>query len=521
MANVWQVLLVASPAMLERMSLAEMMRSFGCSITVAPDFGRLQQADHCWNLLLVELDAFSETELLASLQTAAANGAFEHLILFGARLQVELEPILQCGLSQYIPVGKSLEVLYTALSQHFIAQGRIRELSSQLREASDIALLSMSASSQLGEIIRFLEQSYTCRTCEELGNLLNLTLERLGVAGCGLIQTDQRVHYFGVDERRDAWQRLMQEMRDKGRFVDIENRTITNFDSISVMARNMPEPGSEPYGRMKDMLFTLVEGAEARVRTLALEQAVTLSEKAKSTFLSLMSHELRTPMNAISGFSNRLASKKEGDILTAREVSALQMMRESAERMMEMIEDLQDLCSINVDSSDARNRVLVEDVLADVFRLAQQKAEQKGVAFSRRYSEASLQADLDPARLQQIVKKLCLNAVKYTDSGLISAQVSTRYRRERGEELVIEISDTGKGIPPDRISYLFQPFTHFFKDISHHQQGTGLGLTVVKEFVSEMGGQVEVESVEGKGSLFRICVPQFVQHTQSDFVELF
>lgn len=522
MKQVWPVLLVAAPETLAQLQLDELQRSFGCQIRAAPGLEELRRVTSPLHLLVVELCEQNAAELLALVQQGALAHPFEHLILFQwPPFAVCLDPFWSCGLLHYVPLNRDPEPLYSVLNHHFSQQQDLRNLHSQLREASDIALLSMSASSQLGEIIRFLERSYACRTCDALGILLNQTLERLGVAGCGLIETGQQLFYFGADDRREAWQRLMQEMRSKGRFVDLENRTITNFDSISVMARNMPEPGSEPYGRMKDMLFTLVEGAEARVRTLALEQAAMLSEKAKSTFMMLMSHELRTPMNAILGFSSRLADKPVGESVSAREASALRMIHESAERMMELIEDLQDLSSIAVDSGQARNRVLVADALAEVFRLTEQKAVQKGLVFSRTLAETGLQAEVDAARLHQVVKKLCLNAVKYTDHGEVGVRVASAYDRNRGEQLVIEVRDTGKGIPAERLPHLFQPFTHFYADVNHHQQGTGLGLAVVREFVGEMGGQVEVESVPEQGSVFRIRLPQFVTHVAADEVELF
>lgn len=522
MKSTWTVLLIASPALRQRMELDEIARSFGCRIETADSVQTLQAGTKRCQLLLMELNAENHDEIIASLSSMQGSRPYEHLILFQKMpASRSIDPFWSCGLSSFVPFGDSLDVLYQALDHHFAHFSQIRSLDNQLREASDIAILSMSASSQLGEIIRFLEQSYQCKDYGELGALLNLTLERLGVAGCGLIETEKELVYFGAEERQDAWQRLMLEMRNRGRFVDIENRTITNFDSISVMARNMPEVGSEPYGRMKDMLFTLVEGAEARVKTLALERAVAISERAKSTFLRVMSHELRTPMNAILGFSNRLAAREPDTPITAREISAVNMIHENAERLMEMIEDLEDLSNIRVDAENARSRILVEDVLTETLRLTQARAEAKGIQFRKQFSEAGLQAELDGARLNQVVKKLCMNAVKFTQAGHIAVVVGSEYSQTNGEELIISVEDTGAGIPDDRISEVFQSFTRFYDDYSHHQQGTGLGLAVVKEFVADMGGTIALDSVLGKGTRFTLRFTQFVGQRQGDDVELF
>jgi len=518
-----QMLMLVDPRTRSEMALSELERTLGCQFVMLESMEALARQTTTAPAALVEVTPSNHRALASHLQGAFTVNPFDHLILF-QRVpgEINLDPFWCCHLSLYIPVFNGFDPLYDALDRFFSQQREVSTLQHQLQEASDIAMLSMSASSQLGEIIRFLEKSYECNDYDELGELLNQTLERLGVAGCGLIESqDGEVVYFGQEERRDAWQRLMQEMRSMGRFVDLENRTIANFDNISVMARNMPEVGSEPYGRMKDMLFTLVEGAEARVRTLALERAVTFSEKAKSTFLRVMSHELRTPMNAILGFSQRLAGKSTGDQYTERERNAATMIHDNAERLMEMIEDLEDLSSVNVDSESAKRRVLVEDTLTATLRDVQQQAQAKGLQFSATYSESGLQVELDPTRLNQVVKKLCANALKYTEQGQISVSVSTRYHQGEGEQLVLQVSDTGAGMSAQRLQGLFRPVSQLYNDYVNHHQGTGLGVTVVKEFVDEMGGEVNVTSREGEGSCFTIVLPRFKQNEPDDKIELF
>lgn len=518
-----QVLMLVEPQTRQELALSELERMLGCALVSLEDTDALLRQTQTAPVALLEITPKNQHQLARELQGSFTVRPFEHLILFQRQPGVvDLTPFWSCHLALYVPVFTEVEPLYTALDQFFSRLRETHHLRQQLNEASDIAMLSMSASSQLGEIIRFLEKSYECSDYASLGELLNQTLERLGVAGCGLIESEDgnRV-YFGSEDRRDSWQRLMEEMRDKGRFVDLENRTITNFETISVMARNMPEVGSEPYGRMKDMLFTLVEGAEARVQTLALERAVTMSEKAKSTFLRVMSHELRTPMNAILGFSNRLSGKATGEAFSARELSAITMIKDNADRLMEMIEDLEDLSSVNVDSHDARRRVLLEDVVAEPLRLTAAKAEEKGLQFHVEFAEPGLQAELDPMRMVQVLKKLCANALKYTEAGEIRVVVGTDYHAESGERVVMSVSDTGIGMSPARLAQLFRPVSQLYDDYVHHNQGTGLGVTVVKEFVAEMGGTIEVLSEEGKGSCFRVLLPRFVQHEPEDNIELF
>ncbi|MBA55291.1 MAG: hypothetical protein CMK89_12620 [Pseudomonadales bacterium] len=518
-----QMLLLVEDQTRSELALPELERTLGCNLVYLNGMEALSRQQATAPVALLEVTRDNHSALAKHLQGEFQVLPYDHLILFQRQPgPIDLEPFWQCRLALYVPVFSGFDGLYCALDQFFSQQREISTLRHQLQEASDIAMLSMSASSQLGEIIRFLEKSYECNDYDQLGELLNQTLERLGVAGCGLIEaSDGGVVYFGLEDRQDAWQRLMVEMRSKGRFVDLENRTITNFDNISVMARNMPEVGSEPYGRMKDMLFTLVEGAEARVKTLALERAVSLSEKSKSTFLRVMSHELRTPMNAILGFSSRLETKPIGSAFNQREQSAIGMIQDNANRLMEMIEDLEDLSGVSVDSQSAKSKVLVSDVLASVIRVAREQADAKGIEFTAEFSEPGLQAELDPKRLAQVAKKLCFNALKYTKQGYIRLSVDTRYASEQGEMVVLTVEDSGQGMSPEKLNSLFRSVSQLYDDYVHHHQGTGLGIAVVKEFVAEMEGELEVRSVEGEGTCFKVVLPRYTSKAPDDGIALF
>ena len=521
-----RILFWAEPETRQQLALVELERTLGCELINLNSLSDLNRHSQQHNMALLELTPDNCLELAQWLQAldAAGTRVCEQLILFQRQPgAVQLDPFWQLQLVLFIPALGDLDSLYTALDRFFSRRRERLTLSHQLKEASDIAMLSMAASSQLGEIIRFLERSYDCGDFVALGELLNQTLERLGVAGCGLISDQEGgLVYFGPEDRQPYWQRLMQQMRNLGRLVDIENRTIANFDSISVLARNMPEVDSEPYGRMKDMLFTLVEGAEARVRTLALERAVGQSEKAKSTFLRLMSHELRTPMNAILGFSARLGHKAADAPFTVRDAEAARMIQHSADRLMEMIEDLEDLSRVNVDADAAAIPVLVDDVLAETLSLAARRARDKGLDFHQQFHEpAGLAAELDPVRLNQVVKKLCANAIKYTSSGEITVTVGADYHPRQGELLWLSVSDTGVGMSAEQVEGVLQAKPRHLEDYRKHHQGIGLGVSVVREFVVEMGGWLELTSEPGQGTCCRITLPRYHGAGPEQSVHLF
>lgn len=427
------------------------------------------------------------------------------------------------GMHSFVPVSDHLDNLYYALNRFARARHEIQTLERQLKEASDIALLSMSASSQLGDIVRFMERSYQCEDYEQLGNLLKETLAIMGVASCGVIRCGNERFFFGEGEKRLFYERLLSDQHTRGRVVDVENRTTLNFPNVSVMARNLPEPGSEAHGRMKDVLFSLVEGADARIKAIASTRAAAVMDRSKLNFLSVMSHELRTPMNAILGFTGRLKTKKVGDILTERDKGALDFLSSNAQRLMSMIESVFDLTRIDANAERAYQRLLVSEVITGILKKYEANALAKQIRFSVNWQDPLINAELDPRRLQQIVAQLLDNAVKFTESGEITVEISSCYQPKQVECLQLAIQDTGKGIASSQRDELFKPFGQIDDFMSRGTQGAHLGFALVNKFVGDMNGEVEITSTEGEGTRVTVRIPQFVTPQSKDVanVELF
>lgn len=427
------------------------------------------------------------------------------------------------GMHSYVPVADRLDNLYYALNRFARARHELDTMERQIKEASDIALLSMSASSQLGDIVRFMEKSYQCEDYEQLGNLLKETLSTLGVSSCGVIRSGKDSVFFGDPEKRTYLERLIQEQQERGRFVDVENRTTLNFDNVSVMARNLPEPGSEPYGRMKDVLFSLVEGADARIKAIASTRAAAVMDRSKLNFLSVMSHELRTPMNSILGFAGRLRSKKVGDPVAERDLAALDYLSTNASRLMSMIDNIFELTRIESDAGRARQRLLVSEVITGVLKKQEAAATAKQLAFSVHWQDAGIIAEVDPRRLQQIVSQLVGNAVKFTRIGQVTVEVSSVCHPKKSELLQIKIQDTGAGIAPAQLDELFKPFGQVDDYMSRSSEGVHLGLALVNKFVTDLDGDIVVQSTQGKGTRVLVSFPQFVNDATKDKndIELF
>ncbi|HTI85163.1 MAG TPA: ATP-binding protein, partial [Alphaproteobacteria bacterium] len=230
-----------------------------------------------------------------------------------------------------------------------------------------------------------------------------------------------------------------------------------------------------------------------RLAQLKAEEAT----RAKSDFLANMSHEIRTPMNGILGFADLLLDSDLGQ--TQRRHATL--LKEAGTSLLAIINDILDLSKIEagkieLESVSFSPKELVEGALAIVRPAAMGKDLEL---------MADLQPDLpawvsgDPTRLRQILLNLLGNAIKFTERGSVMLKVS----REPGDVLTrFDVTDTGIGIPADRLSQLFQSFAQGDRSITRRFGGTGLGLAICKRLAAAMGGAIGVESVPQQGSTF-------------------
>ena len=221
---------------------------------------------------------------------------------------------------------------------------------------------------------------------------------------------------------------------------------------------------------------------------------------AKSEFLASMSHEIRTPMNAIMGLTELLLTTH----LTAKQQDYLEKISSSAGSLLGIINDILDFSKIEAGKMDLE---VVEFSLPDVFErllsIFYIKTAQKGLEMSLSIDQ-NVPWNLlgDPLRLGQILTNLINNAIKFTDRGVIVISVSLIVESSERVKLRFGVTDTGIGIPPDRISKLFQSFSQADSSTTRKYGGTGLGLTICKRLVEMMNGNIQVKSTVGKGSSF-------------------
>ncbi len=227
-------------------------------------------------------------------------------------------------------------------------------------------------------------------------------------------------------------------------------------------------------------------------------EAAEQANRLKNEFLAHISHEIRTPMHALLGSAELLAASP----LDSQQRRHVELFRAAGGQLMEILNDLLDLSKIEAGQLEINPRPFsLSQLVASQVAMFEARAAQKGLLLRTDVAPDLPEVVLgDPKRLSQILRNLMSNAVKFTATG----SVTLTLRRAGGERLRFEVADTGIGIPADRLSAVFQAFTQSDSSITRRFGGTGLGLTICRRLAEMMGGEVDVQSEEGRGARFGV-----------------
>ena len=276
-------------------------------------------------------------------------------------------------------------------------------------------------------------------------------------------------------------------------------QTVVSYNATTFYDRNRTLQGV--FAAARDVTERKRVEAELRAAKAVAESA----SQTKSDFLASMSHEIRTPMNAIIGIADLLAKTP----LAPEQDKYVQIFRRAGDNLLNLINDILDLSKVEASQLELeRTGFSLNDHLEKVTEMVVDRAHEKGLALVCEIAP-NVPNDLvgDPTRLRQVLLNLLSNAIKFTESGEVSLRVAPDADSSVPTALRFTVSDTGIGIPGDKLGQVFERFTQADSSTTRRFGGSGLGLTISKRLVELMGGRIWVESRVGEGSVFAFAVP--------------
>ncbi|MCC5658494.1 response regulator [Nostoc sp. XA010] len=302
------------------------------------------------------------------------------------------------------------------------------------------------------------------------------------------------------------------------RFFQMHRQHVVDFGQSPNIARKMGER-REIYGRRKDGTEFPAEASISKIDmgkeifyTVILRDVTERKqiERMKDEFVSVVSHELRTPLTSIHGSLGMLTS---GLLPTDSEQGKrlLQIATESAERLVRLINDILDIERIESGKAKMEPKICnIVDLITQAVNVIQPLADKAGVTLSISALSGQVLADCD--RIVQTLTNLLSNAIKFSSPG------STVWlgAQQQGNEVLLTVKDTGRGIPSDKLESIFERFQQVDSSDSRNHDGTGLGLAICKSIMQQHGGRIWAESVLGESSTFYVTLPLFGAFKNAD-----
>jgi signal transduction histidine kinase len=304
---------------------------------------------------------------------------------------------------------------------------------------------------------------------------------------------------FGPGDTDDLIEQVVAN-RQSGEAESIEREIAGSGRTLQINRAPTPEGGCV------SIVTDITELKEMEAKIVDAREQAEAANQAKSAFLANMSHELRTPMNAIIGYSEMLAEDAE-DNENEDALADLNQITAAGKHLLNLINDILDLSKIEAGKMELYTEDFdVGDTLHDVTSMAMNLIEKKNNALATDYGENLGVMHSDMTKIRQNLFNLISNAAKFTENGTITLSAH-RATRDAKDWLVFKITDTGIGIPEEKLGKIFKEFSQAEESTTRDFGGTGLGLTLAKRFTEMMGGRIWADSVVGESSTFIMELP--------------
>lgn len=308
---------------------------------------------------------------------------------------------------------------------------------------------------------------------------------------------------YAYPEQREQFYQIMDQ---EGRVKDFEVAFKTKDGRIldcSVTSTRWSSMDSSTHG-----FHGIIRDITEQKKTQELVKAKEVAErsaKIKEQFLANMSHEIRTPMNVVVGMTHLL----ENTTLNGKQQEYINALKLSSDGLLRLINNILDFSKIEAGKLELEQRPFrLLDLLNEIVQTYKYRSQDKKIDLYLS-NDVNLPEIIvgDSVRLHQVLNNLVSNAIKYTEKGEIQLRTRLLANEDKQIKILFAVKDTGIGIPEDKLQSVFDAFTQASKNTTRLYGGTGLGLSIVKKLVDLFGGEITVESEEGRGSTFAVTIP--------------
>ena len=373
---------------------------------------------------------------------------------------------------------------------------------------------------ELGSIKEFsvVEMDFVNSAMENIGIAVNTSISRMKLKKLLNVTQKQSEELQIQQEELKASNEVLEEQTEE---LKVSTEKLKNQQEELQVTNEELEEKTESLEKQKTEIMErnrLIEVARKEIEKKAEDLAI--ASKYKSEFLANMSHELRTPLNSLLILSRDLADNNKGNLLE-KQVESAEIIYGSGNDLLNLINEILDLSKIEA----GKMTLNIQDVfLADLARsintnfLHQTKL--KGLELKVHIAENLNESILsDQQRIEQIIKNLLSNAIKFTETGSITVKFEqpdpemdlSKSGLKYQDSIAISVTDTGIGIPADKLSAIFEAFQQADGSTSRKFGGTGLGLSISRELAKLLGGELQLKSKEGKGSTFTFIIPKIMK----------
>ena len=357
-----------------------------------------------------------------------------------------------------------------------------------------------------GEVNGIIEVGFLDTITEDETEFLDSIAETVGVAiASSRYRSNLQRLLAETRQQAEELQQQGEELRVSNEELEAQSRVLQESHAqLEQQQAELEQTNVQLEEQTQLLLAQRDELAKATLATQAKATELEIASRYKSDFLANMSHELRTPLNSALILSKLLAENSEGN-LTVDQIESAQTIHSAGNDLLNLINDILDLSKIEAGKMTIRPEwISLQRLTVEFTKVMRPIATDKGLDF-RCLIHAGVPGKIltDQQRLQQILKNLMSNAIKFTDKGHVEISVSTISDRK----IAIEVSDTGIGIASEKQADVFKAFEQVDSAANRRFSGTGLGLTITTELVRILGGEISLTSEIGQGSTFRVILP--------------